>query len=275
MPTQFESKGIFEIVYDGFRMYLIHFVPFFILGAGLSILVRVLQWIAEVPSLDSAGELSDIVRPPYVYALPFAMLAGLVVYPISSAAVTIATARMQLGATTPVVDVFLHVVARLKPVLLANLYLTGMLALAVGGPATAVYWTHDSGGIGAAAALLLMVTGIVLAAVFVFRYAFLTQAVVVDGTDAQGAFARSRDLMVGQKGRLLILLILQQVASALPAAVLPSSRAVVAEGILFIITPVFLIAGALFYLDVRVRKEGLGPDTLMSQFNQGPANEHS
>lgn len=138
---------------------------------------------------------------------------------------------------------------------------------------------------------ILVAVGVVLCVipgiVFSFWVVFVTEVMVIEGTYGTAAIGRSRDLIAGQVGRILVMLIIlwlvmvviSGVSAGISAAVIAAmgevmgqlTNTVVSTALNLVLVPFPTIALILLYFDIRVRKEAFDLQVLHQSIGGGSA----
>ncbi|MBI2166473.1 MAG: zinc ribbon domain-containing protein [Chloroflexi bacterium] len=120
--------------------------------------------------------------------------------------------------------------------------------------------------------LILIVVGIPLLPFFWVSFAFYVQAIMLEGKGATAALGRSRQLVRGGWWRvfgicvvLFLIVVGLSAALAIPGFLVSLSNETLA-GVL--VNPIIYIGLTLLYLDLRVRKESYGLETLASEMGR-------
>lgn len=134
--------------------------------------------------------------------------------------------------------------------------------------------------------ILLVVPGII----FMLWFAFVTQVVVVEGTNAVGALKRSRALASGNLGKIFILGLILWVAAVVVAGIFgwvsalivqgPGAGAVVLRTLLdrtgtLLLQPFVSACWILLYYDLRIRKEGFDLEMMVRSLGLAPLEQQS
>lgn len=249
-------RTVWDIVDDAFDLYRENFVLF----AGVTAVIFVPYFLLDLAlrsALIRPGG-SDAASGSLVYLLAVAPLT-VIVYTLQAAPTAIAVNDLLRGVRPSIGTVYARLVRRLLPLFLATVIfaimcLFGVLLFYVG--------------------LLLMIT----------YYAFVAQAVVLEGRGPLAAGRRSRDLTTSEANRVFGMVLLLGMLSALLSAALTSLLGLFVYAVPFfsssedsvarelrgnligpllsgmagaLLAPVQTITLTLLYFDLRVRHEGM------------------
>lgn len=248
-------RFVWDILDDTFDLYRERFAP--LCGAALiACLPFAITKIALAAKLAhitaTGGDAGDLIISNLIIALPFQYIASV----IGGAAISVIVRDRLQGQTTTIGNAYRQLLRHAGPLLGATLIviLLGMLGI--------------------------LTVGIGSLAVFAFA-SFVGPAVVIEGRGARSAWRRSYDLAGSDFVRLLGVLclmlgmvvgigiflagVLQIVYTVVPTAGDPVAREIqqqVASGAAtnlayLLLSPLPMTAAALFYYDLRVRREGL------------------
>jgi hypothetical protein len=285
--SRLRQRSIGEIIDQAFRLYRRNFLTFLAIAVVAYVPVQIAYQAIEgaiaVARLDAQGRGVSGSTLLSLYSQGssiLSMLSRVLVY-VSQAALTLAIASIYLDSEVNVGDAYRQLRERIGPVL----GLTGLLALICLGaalPILAPLLSLTFGGDavtftgGAASAILLANILFLVLALISVRWQVALPALVLEGLEPVQALRRSWHLVQNYwwrtVGLALVLGILGTVISFGPTQVIvalaglsaipdPVARQVI-EGALMVITsalfvPVEFAAITLYYLDLRVRKEGL------------------
>lgn len=213
-----------------FTIMLLLFVP-----ANLIFGFIQLSMLPEAPTINSSPEQIAAYQRAALQNTPinllFALVIGLVITPLTNAAVVDAVARLYLGRPTTPIDSLKHGLSRLLPLI----WTTILMALAI------------MGGL-----ILLIIPGIL----FMLWFALSTHVVVIEGLSGSKALGRSKELVRPHLGTMIVLGLLLagvniglgMVAGFIPQ---PHVQLVVQQLVTAALTVFFTAAFVVFYFSCR------------------------
>jgi hypothetical protein len=257
-----------------------------IVAATAGVCSGLVQGIAE--ALAPAGDALSLWRPPSssvvmprrsLLASAVAMMVAMAITQIGTGLIAVAVSRAVLGRHSDLADCLAGVRGRVRPLAGVAAVMLGLtIAIGVGAACLMVLGTW-TGAIGSAIAIIavgcLLVAGVYVSV----HIALAPVAVVLEGVSAKQALIRAWSLATGSAWRILGISLLTALAAmvvsiapsiliGIPLALVSTVGGVVMgvvattliSGVTFIIAlPIAAEVLALLYVDLRIRKESLGP----------------
>jgi len=189
MQYQIQSLGLGGILDQAIKLVKNHFRLFFGIVALLYLPFALLQGFVALailpelpatPTKEDARVYQEAVAQASIYTVPLSLFFGLLIVPITNAAVIDAVARCYLNKKTTVGSSYSHAKKIFLPLL--GTWLLQMLAI--------------MGGF-----ILLIIPGIL----FSFWFALASYTVVIEGESGRAALSRSKKLMKGNIGTMAVL----------------------------------------------------------------------
>ncbi|HYO49808.1 MAG TPA: glycerophosphoryl diester phosphodiesterase membrane domain-containing protein [Chloroflexia bacterium] len=284
--SRLRQRSIGEIIDQAFRLYRRHFLTFLAISVVAYVPVQIafqaIDGAIAVARLDAqrTGVFGSTLLSLYSQGSSILYMLSRVLIYLSQAALTLAIASIYLDREVSVGDAYRQLRERIRPVL----GLTGLLVLIWLGAASPILWPLLSftfgrdGDVfigGATSAILLSNILFVVLSIIAVRWQVALPALVLEGLEPVQALRRSWHLVQNYWWRTvglgLVLGILGIAISFGPTRVIvalaglyvdldPIARQII-ESALTVITsalfvPVEFAAITLYYLDLRVRKEG-------------------
>ncbi len=245
--------------------------PYLIFAYGLGyVLTKLIEgFLVGTPNASGADATQMTNYGASVIALSIVrLLEVLLIAPVLIAAMTMAISERFLSRDIGITEAYRKVMRRFLP-LLGTILLTGAIISVV--LVSCVLMGLSMLTAGSRPGMLMIMIGLILAAVLWIWYTFIPQTVVLEAEGGISAMKRSKYLVKGHFAKAFILLVLVYVAIALITEIVSFSvlkglfflapySAPLAEGtsnVLSILLEPFRIAAiTLLYYDFRIRKEG-------------------
>ena len=263
------SRDLGGILGEAFRVYVRNFWHLLAMVAIVEVGLAVLSQAVPLAMFGSVVVVRDwtwigTVGVMLIVWAVVVLVATLVLYPFMEGAVIHATAEQHfaaLGVGRSYRFAWKRIGALVGASVLVALF---MLAIVVAAGLAGFALTVALGGIGIALSVLLGLGALVATLYFSVRWAFIWQAVILDGRGARSALSRSDELVQGNWWRVLgILLVLWLIVMGVNVAVglftwwLPAiATSIVNTVVAIVVLPIPIVAATLLYYDLRLKREG-------------------
>ena len=293
---RFRPMAVAELVDGAVRLYRRNLLLIVAIGAIVQVPFAVLQFVGYVASgagsrLDEINSIlkqpsgtisaadTDLLRHDLAAYIAYLVLVYLVQYfvvqPLQLAPITSAVSERYLGRPASIGGAYRATLRRLRP--LATMLLLQALALLV--PIGLLVALALAGGAaGAGIAVLLGLAFVIVAVVVGVRWTLAAQVIVVEGTTGAGGLRRSWALLRGAFWRTLGIRVLLSVLVGIVSAIVVVPVTLVEGGLsstaqqavnevvstlaTVMVTPITLVALALLYYDMRIRREAFDLEML-------------
>lgn len=230
-----------------FGIVAVLFLPFSLLASFVELAMA--PTIPDDPTKINLAEVMQAAQQAQLYSAPFYLLNALIISPLTNAAIVFATANLYLGRSASIGESFSRAVKLIIPLLITNI----LVGLAV------------FGGL-----ILLIIPGLI----FAFWFALSNHVVILEDISGPKALGRSRQLMKGNVGTLIVLGLLVgliQVALIFGLGMfLPGVLRVIAVDVVIAILVVFFAAvGVVFYFSCRCKAENFDLNMLADAVADG------
>jgi hypothetical protein len=260
MEPSFEPMSIGRILDQAFRIYKNRFIRFITIIAVIQIPISLISVLIQMLFVeqDSGGKTAAAIAALSTLPLIFLTMLG---QTLCSGALTRSVAETYLGHDMSVGQAYKHVLPKFLTLILASI----LVSLCVG-----------------FGFVLLVVPGII----FGLWFALTTPAIIMEDLKAMPGMSRSRALVKGNLGKVLmvgflvfvLMLVITlpfQFAGTLLTKMVPQDNQTISLLIInlfetigqLITTPVGAIASILLYYDLRIRKEGFDLQMMIENMN--------
>jgi hypothetical protein len=297
-----------ELLDRSFSLYRRHFALFVGLMAVPSVFTLLIGVSVQLlPEMTKRQIVSETAPNPAMMAIFFAlgtigfvflMFAYWIAYMVTLGATTVAVSELYVGRTATIASAFGQIRGQIGRLLLL-LLLVGLrvlgifLLLTIGVVAFAVVAAFADRTFAVIVSTLGILASMLLCTLFALRYALSVPALVLERVKAGDAIRRSIGLIRGNFWRTAVLAIFAMVITYaamalfqgpfLVAAVMagPESSATIWLNVAGAVTgaiggaicgPLMIIALALLYYDLRIRKEGLDLQLMMDNLDPQPGS---
>ena len=262
-----------ELIFDPFRIFGRNAVPVLVIGVAPGVLITLVLHQVDWPHAAIAREpaaLSDLLDAAFFTTLALLLLGGVLVYPLVSGALTWALSQGLRGQRLEIGRAYRATWTRLGALIGVHLLMTWrvlLLVLGFGGVGYSLGQATES-DVGRFLGLSGLILGFLALLVYLLiRWALVTPAIMVEGLGPRAALARSACLVRPCQGRVLGLLLVWGLLTAVLAQLLGRIPGVERVGGTELVGPLYILALALLYFDLRVRQEGYTMDDLAAELN--------
>jgi hypothetical protein len=294
--VQLRPLNVGDILDQTFRILRKHYLLLVGIIAVISVPAAVVQgfglwqYAQGIQSLSGGlGDAEDVLGAALQSTGPFLIttILAAIASVFQTGALASAISELYLGRVITIGQAYRGVLRRMGPLLLAT-FLIGLCFLFFGAVLFgATVLSTGQPGMGAAIlCLFIPLAFVIFGALFVFSiyWAFMSQAIVLEGYSAVEGLRRSWNLVRGSWWRvfgiLLLVGLMVGIASAVPTyavqfgALLAFPQSIEMQTILsqivttvvtILLTPISAIANTLLYYDLRVRKEGFDLELMARQ----------